>query len=120
MQAPQQREGEKGWSEDRRGSGGGAVSKQAEVGGGARVLLAPGEALQLARPVHLQMSGWRGPRCSPAGGAPGLASPQACKDRGVRQPPPAPRDTSHAHTRSLASATPKNEPTSAQPRGLKG
>lgn len=91
------------------------------------MLLAPGEAPQLVRPLHLQMSGWRGPRCSPAPllrppeGAPGLASPQPCRDGGVSQAlPTPPGHLPHAHMLSSLSHPKEMSPPQFSPGHQRG
>lgn len=92
LQAPQHREGYKGWTEDARESGG-AGTEQTEVGSWSRALLAPGEApaaVSPRPPADVRVAGsplQRGPSAAPTRGEPGLETTQACKDRGVVQPP---------------------------------
>lgn len=81
------------------------------AGPGCRWLL--GRLPQLFRPVHLQMSGWRGPRCS---AAPVLRPPErdpGCRQRrlariGESSSPPRPqRHLPHVHKLASLSHPPK-------------
>lgn len=112
LQAPQQREGYKGWTKHWRESGG-AGTEQTEIGSGSRVLLAPGEAptaVSPRPPADVRVAGsplQRGPSAAPTRGGPGAGDTAGLHGSGSRPAPHAPRDTSHTCTRSLASATPQ-------------